>query len=105
MKSVPRGYGTHADFLDMVRESATKRAEAIQAELREAFALFWSNPAASAGRIRVSIEALLDSLGIRRRRRIRGGFHELSLHERLERLKLVDPVPAAELGASPVNQR
>src|SRR5881392_2581247 len=40
MKSVPRGYGTHADFLDMVRESATKRAEAIQAELREAFRRF-----------------------------------------------------------------
>src|SRR5205823_3713930 len=40
MKSVPRGYGTHADFLDMVRESATKRAAAIQAELREAFARY-----------------------------------------------------------------
>src|SRR6266480_4932318 len=40
MKSVPRGYGTHADFLDMVRKSATKRAEDIQAELRTAFARF-----------------------------------------------------------------
>jgi hypothetical protein len=40
MKSVPRGYGTHADFLDMVRESATKRAEEVQAELREAFARY-----------------------------------------------------------------
>jgi len=40
MKSVPRGYGSHADFLDMVRESATKRAQAIQAELRTAFQRF-----------------------------------------------------------------
>src|SRR5438876_9683066 len=40
MKSVPRGYGTHADFLDMVRKSATTRAEAIQAELRTAFRRF-----------------------------------------------------------------
>jgi hypothetical protein len=40
MKSVPRGYGTHADFLDMVRESATRRAEAVQAELRTAFRRF-----------------------------------------------------------------
>ena len=37
---MPRGYGTHADFVDMVRESATKRAETIQAELREAFRHF-----------------------------------------------------------------
>src|SRR2546428_13542820 len=40
MKSVPRGYGNHADFLDMVRESATKRAETIQTELRTAFGRF-----------------------------------------------------------------
>src|SRR2546422_683260 len=38
MKSVPGGYGTHADFLDMVRGAATKRAEVVQAELRVAFA-------------------------------------------------------------------
>ena len=38
MKSVPRGYGTHADFLDMVRGAATERAKAVQAELRAAFA-------------------------------------------------------------------
>jgi hypothetical protein len=40
MKSVPHGYGTHADFLGMVREAATKRAEALQAELRTAFGRF-----------------------------------------------------------------
>ncbi len=40
MKSVPRGYGTHADFLDMVREAATKRAETVHAELRTAFGRF-----------------------------------------------------------------
>src|SRR5882724_5718494 len=37
MKSVPRGYGTHADFLDMVRDSATRRAAVVQAELQAAF--------------------------------------------------------------------
>ncbi len=40
MKSVQRGYGTHADFLDMVRDSAAKRATAIQAELHTAFRRF-----------------------------------------------------------------
>jgi len=38
MKSVPRGYGTHADFVDMVREPANKRAEVLYGELRTAFA-------------------------------------------------------------------
>lgn len=37
MKSVPRGYGTHADFLGMVQESANRRAETIRGELRAAF--------------------------------------------------------------------
>jgi len=42
MKSVPRGYGTHADFLGMVQDAATKRAEAIQSALSEAFARYAS---------------------------------------------------------------
>ena len=40
MKSVPRGYGTQADFLDMVRGAATKRAEVVREELRAAFAYY-----------------------------------------------------------------
>jgi len=37
MKSVPREYGNHADFMEMVKESATKRAEKIGGALQAAF--------------------------------------------------------------------
>src|SRR5579859_5004416 len=40
MKSVPRGYGTHADFLKMVQEAADQRAMDIQAALSTAFKQF-----------------------------------------------------------------
>jgi hypothetical protein len=37
MKSVPAGYGTHADFLEMVRKAADERAQIVEDELRVAF--------------------------------------------------------------------
>lgn len=36
----------------------------VQSEMESAFALFWSQPAACAGRIRVALELLMDHLGI-----------------------------------------
>jgi len=40
MKSVPGGYGTHADFMNMVRESAEERAKTIERELLVAFSRY-----------------------------------------------------------------
>ncbi len=40
VKTVPRGYGSHADFLDMVRESADRRAVEISKELHSAFSSY-----------------------------------------------------------------
>lgn len=40
MKSVPRGYGTHADFQEMVTKSVEERTATVTFELKEAFASF-----------------------------------------------------------------
>jgi hypothetical protein len=40
VKTVPQGYGTHEDFLRMVRESADRRANEVTTELHTAFARF-----------------------------------------------------------------
>lgn len=42
MKTVPRGYGSHPDFLDLVRASAQERARAVEGELRTAFGKYAS---------------------------------------------------------------
>lgn len=38
MKSVPRGYGTHADFMELVQESVVERTKLIGTALQDAFA-------------------------------------------------------------------
>lgn len=40
VRTVPRGYGSHADFLDMVRESADRRAVEVLRELQTAFSRY-----------------------------------------------------------------
>lgn len=54
-------------------------------ELRSAFSLFWAQPEACAGRIRVALECLMNSLGVPKRKKTTAGkFIELSLHGRIE---------------------
>ena len=56
----------------------------VRIELRAAFRLFWSDQAASAGRVRVSLERLMDHFGISKRRKGQKGYHALKLHDRIE---------------------
>jgi hypothetical protein len=59
----------------------------IRAALRTSFRLAWSDSAAAAGRLRVALECMLSSLGIKDRKRVPGKIVGRTLHERLEVLK------------------
>jgi hypothetical protein len=57
----------------------------IASELRAAFALFWSDPSASANRVRVALEALMNHLQIQKRRKNKNcKFDKLNLHSRIK---------------------
>lgn len=57
----------------------------ISAELLAAFCLFWSTPAACAGRIRVALELIMNHLGVPKRKKSSSGrFSELTLHGRID---------------------
>jgi hypothetical protein len=56
----------------------------IASELQAAFALFWSDSSASANRVRVALEALMNHLQIpKRRKNNKGKFSKLTLHDRI----------------------
>ncbi|HYH81071.1 MAG TPA: DUF4145 domain-containing protein [Longimicrobium sp.] len=76
-----------------------KCPEAVAAELRSAFRLFWLDTGAAANRLRVALEALLDVPGIRRRQRVPGKIKDLSLHQRIIEYEKREPVVAAHLMA------
>ena len=72
----------------------------VQVELRAGFQLFWSNQAASAGRVRVSLERLMDHYGIpKRRKSSKGEYFDLSLHVRIQEFSKVEPTAGKELMA------
>jgi len=55
--------------------------------------LFWSDPSATANRVRVALEDLMDHLGIQKRRKsTKGKFDKLTLHHRIE----ISPRPSLE---------
>ena len=56
----------------------------IKKELKNAFLLFWLNRPACAGRIRVSLEILMDYIGIPKKRQKNNHEIELTLHERID---------------------
>jgi hypothetical protein len=64
----------------------------IKEELRSAFALLWADPGAAAGRLRVALERLMDSLGLPKRRKDKNGkLFDLSLHHRIELFQKREP--------------
>lgn len=66
-------------------EMPAKCPSDIHRELRLAFTLFWSSPAASAGRLRVVIEKLMDLVGVPTQMpNKKGKVADLTLHARLE---------------------
>lgn len=74
--------------------------KSVKAELNRAFALHWADPGAAAGRVRVSLELLLDALGVQRRKRnVNGRLADLSLHQRLLILSKAEPEAGAQLMA------
>jgi hypothetical protein len=74
-------------------ELPEKCPDKIKLELRAGFRLFWSEPAASAGRLRVSLERLMDHLRIPKRLNLR----RLSLDKRIMKFSEKDPVAGEKL--------
>ena len=64
----------------------------VRAALRHAFSLLWTNPSACAGRLRVALEAVMDSRGIPKAKLDkRGRSRPVSLHSRIKALSDVEP--------------
>jgi hypothetical protein len=64
----------------------------VTAELRSAFALFLSSPAACAGRLRVALERLMDYVEVpRRKKNAAGKYYDLNLHKRIDAYKVEEP--------------
>ncbi len=75
-----------------------KCPDVVKEELRAAFALFWSQPNACAGRIRVALESLMDHFGIpQRRKNKQGKYFDLSLHARIDIFAKSEPTTATQL--------
>ena len=66
-------------------ELPEKCPDEVKLELRAAFQLFWSDQAASAGRVRVSLERLMDHCRIpKRAKKKKGGYYRLMLDDRIK---------------------
>jgi hypothetical protein len=77
-----------------------KCPDVITGELRSAFSVFWSNPEACAGRIRVALELILNHLGVPKRRKSNNGrFFDLSLHARIDAFAAKETVVGPQLMA------
>jgi len=77
-----------------------KCPDEVASELRAAFALFWSNRAACAGRIRVALEHLVNHVGIPKRKKgANGKFYDLNLHARIDAFAKSEPTIGPQLMA------
>ncbi len=74
--------------------------KAVADELRAAFVLMWTDRAASANRVRVASERLMDHLKVQRlRKNKKGRFDKLNLHQRIEVFRVSNPEAAKLLMA------
>lgn len=63
----------------------------VAAPLRRSFAALWSEPSSAANSARVALEALMDSMGVARKKRTaKGTYAQLSLHKRIQELQQVN---------------
>lgn len=83
---------------DMISIPA-KCPEPVVNELRAAFMLYWIDSGAAANRLRIALELLLDSVSIKRRKRVPGAIKDLTLHQRIVEYERREPVTAAHLMA------
>lgn len=65
--------------------------EVVAQPLADAFALFWSDPSASANRCRVAVERMLDVLKVPKVSKAASKRRRLTLHQRLEQYKTISP--------------
>lgn len=80
----PRYFSHTPDIFDIPKNCPNNVAK----HLRAGFRLFFLDPGASANRIRVALESVLDHLGVpKRRREPDNTFSDLSLHKRIELFK------------------
>ena len=81
-------------------ELPAKCPETVRTILHDAFACYWSQPDACAGRIRAALEALLTHLGVPSEvKKEDGKTLPLSLHKRLELFRKENPTAGAQLTA------
>lgn len=81
-------------------EIPKKCPKEIKRELCAAFTLFWSDPAATANRVRIALERLMDHLDIPKRRKDNTGkFSELTLHQRIEQFEKGEPAIGGQIMA------
>jgi len=72
----------------------------VKTQLSAAFALFWSNEAACAGRIRVALEQLMNHIGVpKRKKNSNGRYSDLTLHARIDAYAAKDAVIGPQLMA------
>jgi hypothetical protein len=84
------------DIFELPKKCPTK----VSSELRAAFAVFWLDPSGAANRIRVTLENLMDHLGIQKRRKNKEGkFNKLNLHHRIELFSITEPTIGNQLMA------
>ena len=70
----------------------------VKDELRAAFAIFWSNRPACAGRVRVALECLMNHLGVPKRKKTKSGkYYDLSLHARIDTFAAHQPTIGTQL--------
>lgn len=73
-------------------ELPKKCPDDVAHELRAAFKLFWSDSSATANRVRVALEGLMDYLGVQKRRKNKKGkLDKLTLHHRIEIFTKTEP--------------
>lgn len=72
----------------------------VASELKASFALFWSDRAAAANRIRAGVERIMDHFRIpRRKKTTKGKLVRLTLHDRLELFETSDKMSSQRLMA------
>ena len=81
-------------------ELPVKCPDEVASELRAAFAVFWSNKAACASRIRVAVEQLMNHIGVpKRKKRANGTYFDLTLHGRVDAFAKKEPAIGPQLMA------
>lgn len=81
-------------------EIPTKVPDDVKEQLTKSFQLFWSDAESCANRVRASVEKLLNSLKIKRKRIAKSGKRiPLSLHERIQEFEAKDRSLAENLMA------